>query len=140
MSLQKRTKTLENITFTEKYQDLEDHMLERLFTVKEFLEKKYPATKFVFCPMMGMDLSTYLKDHDKKHQEMVDNVTWSFNETIRDIYKGENTYVPDFARPVQREFGNHRKNMYYHLRDGLHLNKEAMEKWAIIAKKVAEKN
>ena len=30
--------------------------------------------------------------------------------------------------------------MYYHLRDGLHLNKQALGKWANIAWKVAEKN
>ena len=122
------------------YHDLEHHMHERLETVKNFLEKEHPATIFIFCPMIGMDLATYLGDNNEKHQEMVNQVTWSFNEAVRDMYKDLHVYVPDFARPVHRQFGEERKNLYYHLRDGLHLNKQALEKWATIARKVADKN
>ena len=122
------------------YQDLEDHMLERIITVKSYLEKEHPVTQFVLCPMMAMNLSQYIGDNNEDHQVMVDNVTWSFNELIREIYKDTSMYVPDFARPVHRQFGNDRKNMYQHLRDGLHLNNEALDKWATIALKIAEKN
>ena len=115
-------------------------MFERIFTVKKHLENEHPATQFVMCPMMGMNLSEYLGDKNQSHQEMVDNVTWSFNEIVRDLYKDKNIYVPDFARPVHRQFRDERKNMYQHLRDGLHLNNEALKKWAKIAVKVAEKN
>ena len=74
-----------------------------------------------------------------KHQEMIDNVVWSFNEAIKNMYKDIDTYVPDFARPVHRQFVEERKHLYYHLRDGLHLNKEALKKWANIARKVVDK-
>ena len=121
------------------YQELEDHMLESIFTVKNFLEKEHPATQFVLCPMIGMKLSECIGDFNIDHQEMVDNVVWSFNEIIRDLYKDKHIYVPDFARPVHRQFGSDRKNMYYHLRDGLHLNNEALDMWAAMAIKVAEK-
>ena len=122
------------------YQDLENHMFERLKTVKTYLEKSHPATKFVFCPTMGMDIYRYLGDENMRHQEMINNVVWSFNEIIKGMYKEENIYVPDFARPVHRQYGEERKNLYYHLRDGLHLNKESLLKWANIARKVVEKN
>ena len=122
------------------YQELENHMFERITSVKNHLEKEHPATQFILCPMMGINLSVYNKDFNVQHQEMVDNVTWSFNELIRSIYKETNLYVPDFSRPVHRQFGNNRRNMYHHLRDGLHLNNEALDKWANIAVKVAEKN
>ena len=98
------------------YQELENHMFERIDTVKNFLEKEHPATQFVLCPMMGMDLSKYIRDFNKDHQDMIDNVTWSFNELISSIYKETNMYVPDFSRPVHRRFGNTRKNMYEHKR------------------------
>ena len=122
------------------YQELENHMLERLDTVKRQLEKSRPVTTFVFCPMIGIDLEESVKDKSKHHQEMVDNVTWTFNEAIREIYRETNIYVPDFARPVHRQYGEERKNNYQHLRDGLHLTKDALTKWANIAKKVADKN
>ena len=122
------------------YQELENHMVERIFSVKKYLEKEHPATQFVLCPMAGMNLAEYIKDFNKDHQEMVDNVTWSFNEIIRDLYKGSNIYVPDFSKPMHRQFGETKKNMYNHLRDGLHLNDEALDKWANIAIKGAEKN
>ena len=122
------------------YQELENHMFERADTVKSYLEKEHPATQFVLCPMMGMNLYECIGDRDMNHQKMVDNVTWSFNELVRSFYKDRHIYVPDFARPVHRQFGEERKDMYYHLRDGLHLTNEALEKWAAIASKVAEKN
>ena len=122
------------------YQELENHMFERIDTVKKHLEKTHPATQFVLCPMMGMNLAEYIGDENKDHQEMIDNVTWSFNELIRSFHKDTNIYIPDFAKPVHRQFGSERKNMYYHLGDGLHLNDDALKKWAKIALKVVEKN
>ena len=77
------------------YQDLENHMFERIFTVEGFLEKKHPATQFVLCPMAGMNLAEYIKDYNRDHQETVDNVTCSFNEIVRDLYKDTHVYVPD---------------------------------------------
>ena len=115
-------------------------MIKKIYSVKNYLEKEHPATHFVLCPMAGLKLAEYIKDYNEEHQEMVDNATWSFNEIIRDLYKDTNLYVPDFSKPIHRQFGNTKKNMYYHLRDGLHLNDEALEKWPNIAIKIAEKN
>ena len=86
-----------------------------------------------------MNLAESVKDYNKDHQEMVDNVIWSFNEVIQAYTRIQNIYVPDFAEPVHRQFGDDIKNMYSHLRDGLHLKEEALNKWAKITVRVAEK-
>ena len=75
-----------------------------------------------------------------KISEVIYIVLGSFNELIRSLYKDTNMYIPDFAKPVHRQFVEERKNMYYDLRDGLHLSNEALDKWASIAVKVADTN
>ena len=80
-------------------------MFERIDTVKTYLEKNHPATQFVLCLMIGMNLFHYIGDLNEDHQSMVDNITWSFNELIRSLYKDTNMYVPHFAKPVHRQFG-----------------------------------
>ena len=98
-----------------------------------YILEKYPASKVVFCPMVGMELSKVVSDADTvktKDQIMVDGAVWEFNSKVRSINNKNDLKTPFLLTPIHRHANGKKKTYYHHLNNGKDPSDYIMDKWA----------
>ena len=113
-------------------QDVAVHLLGSLRTEDSFISNNHPASRVVFCPLVGSKLSRVVNAHDVSldQQSAVDNAIFEFNMEIFKINKKRDTFSPSLHRSIHRSNGKVRKCHYHLLDDGLHLSEQQLTKWA----------
>ena len=110
---------------------LASYLVKTMEEAEEFMSKEHPATKFIFCPIPGADLSAVLKKNAEKEQQVIDEAMWIYNEEIFQKNVLKNEYAPNFAEPIHRQIKGIKRTFLQHLDiDGIHLSKSLKEKWA----------
>ena len=89
-----KTKRSKEISYDwERGDSLQNHLVTILNRADVFLKKNYPASKIVFCPLIGSDLSRVVTSGtaSEADQTDVDNAVWEFNTNIYRINDKRNT-------------------------------------------------
>ena len=99
------------------------YMLSELRQADERLSREFPASKIIFCPLVGTDLSRVVTGHQVNdyQQHVVNETIFDFNEETFRINKRRETYAPSLHRTIHRSKKGTRKSYYEHLVDGIHL-------------------
>ena len=108
------------------------YMLNLLSTLDKHVSKEFPASKIIFCPLVGSELRRVVTEHwvAPNQQDAVNEAVFTFNEETFKINKRKQTFSPSLHRSVHRSKNGKRKSYYDHLEDGLHLTEELKDKWA----------
>ena len=110
--------------------DLATHLVNTMDKAEDFLFKSRPATNFIFCPLLGADLSSALKKPSLAEQSILDEAIWIFNDEIHQRNSMKKMYAPNFADPVYRKIRGSKRTFLHHLHeDGIHLSNELKEIW-----------
>ena len=122
--------------------DLQEHLVGMLKNADVRLRKLFPASKVVFCSLIGSELAKVVNAHatSEEQQDQVNRAVWEFNISIFRINKERETFSPSLHSHVHRICKGKERNYYQHLRDGLHLSEELKEKWAEQFVKAVAKN
>ena len=119
---------------------LASYLIKTVEDAEEFLLKKQPASKFIFCPFPGADLGKVLKKPAHAEQEVLNEAVWLFNEDIFKKNQLKNEYAPNFAEPIHREIRGKKRTYLDHLgEDGIHISPELKLKWAKKIIKLADR-
>ena len=95
------------------------------------LLKERPATKIIYCPIMGVDLEVVLKKKAVQEQLILNEGIWAINLKFYELNNASGLYCPNLVLPVHRIINKKRKNYYQHLaEDGLRLTEELRNRWA----------
>ena len=96
------------------------------------LKKYFPASKVIFCTLIGSELKRVVNAHHitDEQQRDVDNAVWDFNCEVFRINKERGTFSPSLHSQVHRVCNGIKRNYYQHLHDGLHLSGDLLNKWA----------
>ena len=132
-----------NISFQWKStSDLQNYLFSILENEDKFLTKNHPASKVIFCPLVGVYLIRVVNDHQmaSSHQEIFVDTVFEFNTRIFKINKSRSTFLPAIHRTIHRSSGTKKKSHYHHLDDGLHLTKDHLEKCSSEFINAAENN
>ena len=105
-------------------ESLTSHLTGALSRANDNRKKHLPASKLVFCPLIGCDLKRIINCHaiSEKQQEMVDNSLWEFNSKVFRINEENAAFSPSLHQTVHRVCKGKKRNYYHHLGDGLHLS------------------
>ena len=116
----------------ESLEDLYGHLSSMLNQEDKFMKKNYPASKIVFCPLVGIDLVRVVTAHraTPQQQQVVNEAIFAFNAEVFKLNKKRGTYSPSLHRTIHRSNGTTQKSHYHHLVYGLHLSEEQLTKWA----------
>ena len=111
---------------------LSDHLISILLNAEARFKKYFPASKVVFCPLVGSDLSGVVNAHpvSLQDQSAVDVAVWNFNSEVFRISNERNTYCPALQQLVHRFLKGKKRVYYHHLHDGLHPSDYLKTKWA----------
>ena len=111
---------------------LQNYLISILRRADTSARKKFPASKVIFCPLIGTDLGRVVNAHvvTQEDQHTVNNAVWEFNSEVFKISNERNTFCPALHHQVHRFCKGKRREYYHHLHDGLHLNDSLKEKWA----------
>ena len=122
--------------------DLQDHLVSTLTKANAHFVKTFPASKVIFCPLVGSDLDRVVNSglilHD--HKQDVENAIWEFNTNVFRISNERGTKTPALHHQVHRYCNGKRRVYYEHLHDGIHLSEFLKEKWAHQFVKVMAQN
>ena len=112
--------------------ELAAHLTSLLDRANQHFQKHHPASRVVFCPLIGSDLSKVVNAHTvtREDQEAVNNAIWDFNFKVYEINAARNTFCPALQHQVHRICKGVRRNYYHHLPDGIHLSEYVCKKWA----------
>ena len=112
--------------------DLKNHLTNIVKVADRDLHSKFPATKIVFCPLVGTDLKRVVNEHPVKEEDQhaVEEAVWEFNSIVFEINKTREVFSPPLQHQVHRFCKGYRRSYYQHLEDGLHPTKELKLKWA----------
>ena len=121
---------------------LSDFMLGALSHKDKYFTKNHAASRVIFCPLVGVELSRVVNGHEvtEEQQLAVDKAVFEFNEQVFAINKRRSTFSPPLHRTIHRSSGKVKKSHYHHLEDGIHLNEEQKEKWADLLVKATARN
>ena len=122
--------------------DLREHLVGMLKKADARLKKYFPASKVVFCSLIGSELARTVNAHatSEEQQVQVNKAVWEFNTNVFRINKERESFSPSLHNHVHRICKGKEKNYYQHLRDGLHLSDELKDKWAEQFLKAIAKN
>ena len=110
---------------------LSNHIINIMEDEDKRFKKELPASKLIFCKIVGANLENVLKRQAETEQLVMDEAIYQINEYIfrKNIDKG--LWAPDMATPVHRMINGKMKSNYDHLsRDGIHLSQELKKSWA----------
>ena len=112
--------------------ELGEHLLGTLKRADDGFRQNFPASRIVFCPLVGCELSRVVNSHSTSEADQlaVDNAIWVFNEEVFNISNRRNTFSPALHHQVHRFCKGTRHSYYHHLPDGIHLSKLLKKKWA----------
>ena len=104
--------------------DLQNHLVNLLNQVNDRLKIYYPASKVVFCPLIGTDLTIVVNSHpvSAEDQKTVDNAIWEFNSQVLRVNEERETFFPALHQQVHRFCKGKQREHYHHLHDALHLS------------------
>ena len=113
-------------------QDLSEHLISTVSKALSFFLKTFPASKIIFCPLIGSDLSRVVTAHTvtQENQRTVDNEVWDFNAEIFRMNQQKGYFSPSLHHTVHRFCKGKRHDYYHHLHDGIHLSDPLKNKWA----------
>ena len=94
-------------------------------------QKDRPATKVIYCPIIGVDLGMVLKREAREQQLILNEGIWALNLKFFELNNKRGYYCPNLMLPVHRIINKKRKNCYHHLQeDRLKLSDELNKRWA----------
>ena len=113
-------------------EDLKTHLVSILHEADKKLTKNFPASRIVFCPLVGSELERVVNAHpiEPSDQEAVEEAVWEFNTQVFKINNRRGMRCPSLHHQVHRFCKGKRGAYYFHLVDGLHLNEDLKTKWA----------
>ena len=108
------------------------HLIRSLRLENKYLLDNHPASKVVFCPLVGVDLIKVVTNKliTGVQQSAADEAVFEFNNEIFNLNKEKGTFSSALHRTIHRSKGSVRKSHYQHLDDGLHPTENLLEKWA----------
>ena len=111
---------------------LESHLVQSLTKADKSLRSVFPASRIVFCPLVGVDLSkiTTLNGTTPADQQVIDDVVWEFNTTVHSINEARGTFSRALHHQIHRFCKGKKRAYYQHLPDGLNLSSFIKDKWA----------
>ena len=77
--------------------------------------KDRPATKVIYCPVIGADLGRLLGRDAAQQQLILNEGVWALNQKFYGLNKARSYYCPNMVVPVHRIVSGKRKNCYHHL-------------------------
>ena len=109
------------------------YLLSELNRADGRLLREFPASKAVFCPLVGTDLNRVVTAHKvtDHQQHVVNEAIFDFNNETFKINKRRETFAPSLHRTIHRSKKGTKKSYYEHLVDGIHLQEHIKDKWAI---------
>ena len=112
--------------------DLKNYLVKILKSANAHLKKNHPASKIVFCPLPGSELSRIVSEHktSEEDQQAVEEAIWEFNSVVFEINAERGTVCPSLHHQIHRFCKGTRRAYYHHLADGIHLTQNLREKWA----------
>ena len=112
--------------------ELGNQLVKRLYDEDEFMRRQHPASRVVFCPLVGVELEEVVNSHavNREQQEAVNEAVFDFNTEIFSINERRGTFSPSLHRTVHRTIRGKNKSYYHHLSDGIHPTEELKGKWA----------
>ena len=117
-----------------------NHLLNEISNGEKYFHSEMPASKVVFCRLVGADLSKVLKRFAYNEQYVLDEAIYELNEKIFKMNVDKQLYSPDMSTPVHRKSNNKNISHYHHLSgDGIHLSQDLRKKWVKKMLKTAEK-
>ena len=107
-----------------------------------FMQTNYPASRVVFCPLVGTELVRVVNAHKvtAEQQSMVDDTIFEFNTEVFNINKRRQSFSPSLHSSIHRSNGSAKKCHYHLLADGIHLSEPQMDKWARELVKATSRN
>ena len=118
------------------------HLTAQLKTADDALSRDFPASKVVFCTLVGLELALVVNSHpvSQLQQLAVNEAVFDFNNEVFKINKRRGTFSPSLHRTIHRTKNGRRMCYYEHLEDGLHLSDSIKAKWAAEFTKAASRN
>ena len=117
------------------------HMQDMIRESDKRLQKERPATKIIYCPIMGVDLGKVLQREATQEQLILNEGIWATNLLFYELNNARGHYCPNLVLPVHRIINKKRKNYYQHLADdGITLTTELRRRWASEMLKTADPN
>ena len=99
-------------------------------TDAQFLKER-PATKVIYCPIMGVNLNLLLQKESETEQAILNEGIWALNRKFFELNNKRGFFCPNTAKPVHRIIKGKMKNCYHHLGpDGLKLTEDLETSWA----------
>ena len=110
---------------------LVQHVINIIEAAEIRFRKELPASKIIFCRLVGANLEKVLQRKIENEQEIMDESIFEINKYIHKKNIEKNMWAPDMATPVHRQIRGENKSFYEHLaNDGLHLSNDLRKKWA----------
>ena len=110
---------------------LSKHIIDILEREEDTFYENAPASKMVYCNMVGADLSKVLKREVNEEQQILNEAIYIINEDIFQKNIVKNLYAPDLASPVHRKINGNNMSFLYHLdNDVIHLSLDMKRRWA----------
>ena len=112
--------------------NLKNYLVKVLTEADQRFSKKFPASKVIFCPLIGSELKRVVNAHptSQGEQEAVEEAVWEFNSQVFKINNRRGVMTPSLHHQVHRMCKGKRCTCYHHLADGIHLTEDLKLKWA----------
>ena len=123
-------------------EDLQLHLVSTLTKANAHFINTFPASKVIFCPLVGSELARIVNAHQVTldNQKDVDDAVWEFNNNVFRINNERNAKCPPLHHQVHRFCKGTRRAYYHHLSDGIHLTNFLKQKWASLFIKAMAQN
>ena len=99
-------------------------MLKMVEEADQTFLKDGPATKIIYCPIIGVDLSILLNKMAQEEQLILNEGIWALNSKFFELNNKRGYFCPNLMVPVHRIIQGKRKNYYHHLHEGFRLTEE----------------
>ena len=111
--------------------NLEKQLTSTLTEESEFMVKSHPASKVIFCPLVGVDLERVVNEHEIKNaqHDAVDQAGFRFNEKIFEIKRERKVFSLSLHRSVHRSMRGKERSFYQQLAECIHLSEALKDKW-----------
>ena len=112
--------------------ELKNHLVGLLKKVDADLKRHLPASRVVYCTLIGSDLKRVVNAHPttEEQQQEVNEAVWDFNCEVFKLNKERGSFAPSLHNQVHRVCNGKKRNYYQHLHDGLHPTEDIITKWA----------
>ena len=120
------------------------HMCDLVEHIDHYTHVRRPHTKFIICPLVGVDVEAYIPKIAAVReglQDIMTNATMEVNNHILTVNNRRGYRVPYLATRIHSWHHNKVKHHYERLAtDGIHLTDDLKQNWAAAFVKAVEKN